>query len=81
MAIVVFCLFPFYWLVNISLKTGADLSSSNLIPPNPTLDNYKSIFKNDDFTHGAGQQRDRAPLDHASWRSSSARSRPTRSRG
>ena len=24
-AIVVFCLFPFYWLVNLSLKTGADL--------------------------------------------------------
>jgi multiple sugar transport system permease protein len=49
-AIVVFCLFPFYWLVNISLKTGADLSSADIIPPNPTLDNYESIFKNDDFT-------------------------------
>ena len=24
-AIVLFCLFPFYWLVNISLKTGNDL--------------------------------------------------------
>ena len=50
-AIVVFCLFPFYWLVNISLKTGPDLSSSSVVPPNPTLDNYKSIFKNDDFVH------------------------------
>jgi multiple sugar transport system permease protein len=49
-AIVVFCLFPFYWLVNISLKTGSDLSSVDLIPPNPTLENYKSIFQNDDFT-------------------------------
>jgi trehalose/maltose transport system permease protein len=48
-AIVVFCLFPFYWLVNISLKTGADLSSADLIPPNPSLENYKSIFQNDDF--------------------------------
>ena len=28
-AIVVFCLFPFYWLISISLKTGADLQSSN----------------------------------------------------
>ena len=27
-AIVVFCLFPFYWLINISLKTGDDLQSS-----------------------------------------------------
>ena len=49
--IVVFCLFPFYWLVNISLKSGADLSSSNLVPPHPTLKNYKSIFENPDFTH------------------------------
>jgi multiple sugar transport system permease protein len=48
-AIVVFCLFPFYWLFNISLKTGNDLQSSSLIPPNPTLDNYSSIFKNPDF--------------------------------
>jgi multiple sugar transport system permease protein len=47
--IVIFCLFPFYWLVNISLKTGADLSSADVIPPNPSLDNYKSIFQNDDF--------------------------------
>jgi multiple sugar transport system permease protein len=49
-AIVVFCLFPFYWLINISLKTGNDLQSSSLIPPNPTLDNYKQIFENPDFT-------------------------------
>jgi multiple sugar transport system permease protein len=50
-AIVVFCLFPFYWLINISLKAGNDLQSSSLIPPHPTLSNYSSIFKNPDFTH------------------------------
>jgi multiple sugar transport system permease protein len=49
-AIVVFCLLPFYWLINISLKTGADLSTSDIIPPNPSLDNYESIFQNSDFT-------------------------------
>src|SRR5918999_3581320 len=49
-AIVVFCLLPFYWLMNISLKTGADLSSADLIPPSPSLDNYTSIFENADFT-------------------------------
>src|SRR5690349_140285 len=49
-AIVVFCLFPFYWLVNISLKTGNDLLSSSLFPPHPTLNNYSEIFKNPDFT-------------------------------
>jgi trehalose/maltose transport system permease protein len=49
-AIVVFCLFPFYWLVNTSLKTGPDLSSSSLLPPSPTLDNYTSIFEDTAFT-------------------------------
>jgi len=48
-AIVIFCLFPFYWLVNISLKQGSDLQSSSLIPPHPTLENYKTVFQNDDF--------------------------------
>jgi multiple sugar transport system permease protein len=48
-AIVIFCLAPFYWLINISLKTGPDLSGSAVVPPHPTLDNYSSIFKNDDF--------------------------------
>jgi multiple sugar transport system permease protein len=49
-AIVLFCLFPFYWLVNTSLKTGADLSSSALVPPSPTLDNFESIFNDSNFT-------------------------------
>jgi multiple sugar transport system permease protein len=49
-AIVVFCLFPFYWLLNTSLKTGADLSTSALVPPSPTLDNYDSIFSDANFT-------------------------------
>jgi multiple sugar transport system permease protein len=48
--IMVFCLFPFYWLLNTSLKTGQDLSSAKLFPPNPTLENYKSIFEDSDFT-------------------------------
>jgi len=48
--IIVFCLFPFYWLINVSLKTGSDLSQADLFPPSPTLDNYDSIFKNGDFT-------------------------------
>jgi multiple sugar transport system permease protein len=53
-AIVVFCLFPFYWLVNISLKTGEDLTGNSLFPPNPTLKNYESIFRNDDFVRALG---------------------------
>jgi len=49
-AIMLFCLFPFYWLVNISLKTGADLSRSTLLPPDPSFDNYTSVLGNGDFT-------------------------------
>jgi multiple sugar transport system permease protein len=49
-AIVLFCLFPFYWMISISLKTGADLTNGSAYPPNPTLRNYQSIFQNGDFT-------------------------------
>jgi multiple sugar transport system permease protein len=47
--IVSFCLAPFYWLVNVSLKKGSDLSSASAVPRNPTLDNYVSIFVDTDF--------------------------------
>jgi multiple sugar transport system permease protein len=49
-AIVLYCLFPFYWMINISLKTGSDLTSGEFYPPNPSLANYESIFSNADFT-------------------------------
>jgi multiple sugar transport system permease protein len=49
-ATIVFCLFPFYWLVNTSLKTGGELSAGRLFPHHPSLSNYSSIFKNGDFT-------------------------------
>lgn len=47
---ILFCLFPFYWMINTSLKTGAELSTGHLFPHNPSFDNYTSIFKNGDFT-------------------------------
>jgi multiple sugar transport system permease protein len=47
---ILFCLFPFYWMVNTSLKTGAELSTGHLFPHHPSLDNYTSIFKNAQFT-------------------------------
>jgi multiple sugar transport system permease protein len=49
-ATIVFCLFPFYWIINTSLKTGAELSTGHIFPHNPSLDNYSSIFRNADFT-------------------------------
>jgi len=48
--IVLYCIFPFYWMINISLKTGADLTNGTFYPPSPTLKNYDSIFSNGDFT-------------------------------
>lgn len=42
-------LIPFYWLVNTSLKVGPDLSSSDLWPANPQLQNYADVFANADF--------------------------------
>ena len=32
-ATILFCLFPFYWIINTSLKTGAELSQGRLFPP------------------------------------------------
>jgi trehalose/maltose transport system permease protein len=49
-AIMAFCLFPFYWLINTSLKTGPDLASAKIVPPSPSLDNYQSIFQDSNFT-------------------------------
>jgi multiple sugar transport system permease protein len=48
-AIILFCLAPFYWLINVSLKTGPDLSTASLVPRHPTLDNYSSILRDGDF--------------------------------
>jgi multiple sugar transport system permease protein len=50
LATLVFCLFPFYWIINTSLKTGAELSTGHVFPHHPSLDNYSSIFQNSDFT-------------------------------
>jgi multiple sugar transport system permease protein len=47
--IVLFCLFPIYWIVNTSLKTGAQLSSGSLWPQEPSLANYVSVLENGEF--------------------------------
>jgi multiple sugar transport system permease protein len=48
--IMVFCLFPFYWLINTSLKTGAELNSARVFPASPSFENYNSIFEDSNFT-------------------------------
>ena len=79
-AIVIFCLFPFYWLINMSLKTGEDLGESSLFPPHPTLDELQVDLPERRLHEVAAQQRDHLAHARRRWRWSSARSAPTRSR-
>lgn len=59
--IVVWMLFPFYWAINSSLKTEAQLqmTPASFIPRDPTtnvisttLQNYGAVFRNDSFVRG-----------------------------
>jgi multiple sugar transport system permease protein len=47
--ILLFCLAPFYWLLNVSLRNGPDLSVASLFPHHPTLSNYTSVLSDGDF--------------------------------
>lgn len=47
-------LVPFYWLINTSLKTGAELSSGSLLPGSPSLRNYLEVVKDEDFLTALG---------------------------
>jgi trehalose/maltose transport system permease protein len=50
----VYMMFPFYWALNSSLKTEAELQKTpaTFWPENLTLINYKAVFQNDRFTRG-----------------------------
>ncbi len=37
--------FPFVWMVSSSLKLPADIYALSLIPPKPTLDNYRTVLE------------------------------------
>lgn len=43
------CLLPFAWLVQLSLRSGADLSHGGLLPQDPSLTNYLSVLTDGDF--------------------------------
>lgn len=45
------CLFPFWWMISLSLKHRVDIfAGPSLIPPNATLDNYVQLFAQNHFT-------------------------------
>jgi len=47
--LLVWTLFPFYWAVVSSLKTGTELFGASLIPTQPTLSNYRDAFTGQPF--------------------------------
>lgn len=47
--IVVYSVFPFYYAIVSSLKSGTDLFSPALLPPNPGLANYGAVFLQGSF--------------------------------
>jgi trehalose/maltose transport system permease protein len=52
--IFVYMMFPFYWALNSSLKTEAELQKTpaTFWPEKLTLINYQAVFQNDKFTRG-----------------------------
>jgi multiple sugar transport system permease protein len=38
-------IFPFVWMVASSLKSAQDIYSLSLIPPSPTMDNYRTVLQ------------------------------------
>lgn len=47
--IVLYCLFPFYWMINSSFKVEPEIFGTSLWPTNPTLDNYRAVFTQQRF--------------------------------
>ena len=51
--VLVWCLLPIAWILSLSLKPVAETTagSPQFLPKSWTIDNYKTILKNDDFLH------------------------------
>lgn len=49
LAIVLYTVFPFYWAVVSSLKSGAALYTVEFLPASPSLDNYVAVFRGQPF--------------------------------
>ena len=49
--IVLYTVFPFYWAIVTSLKSGSDLFLTDLWPTKVSLNNYRSIFLEQPFGH------------------------------
>ncbi|SEP78380.1 trehalose/maltose transport system permease protein [Faunimonas pinastri] len=49
--IIVYTVFPFYWAIVSSLKTGTSLFTVEFIPRHPTFENYVALFKEQPFAY------------------------------
>ena len=52
LAIMLWCLFPVAWIISLSFKSEGETAagSAQFLPKEPTIDNYKAIIDNPDFT-------------------------------
>lgn len=48
-AIVIYAVFPFYWAIVSSLKSGSDLFTADFLPKAPSLENYVALFQEQPF--------------------------------
>ena len=46
---VVFALFPILWVISASFNPANTLVGQGLIPPNPSLDNYREVFTSEQY--------------------------------
>lgn len=49
-----FALFPFYWAINTSLKTGSALFVPDFLPKAPTIANYREVLHQESFLQSVG---------------------------
>src|SRR5689334_23534405 len=49
-AVIIFALFPVFWIAMLSLKSSATVADGRLIPKDWSTDNYSQIFKQSIFT-------------------------------
>ena len=51
-AILIWCLLPVVWIISLSFKSAAEtgVGSPQFLPEDPTIQNYKDILSNPDFT-------------------------------
>ena len=47
--IIFYTVFPFYWAIVSSLKSGSELFTVDFWPPHPAWDNYVAVFREQPF--------------------------------